>query len=79
MKWMFTAAALLSAGWAFSAEPAGLLAGYQAEARKIDAAFAASAQRGAQFFGAKHGNEWSCANCHGNPPNCGAACFASSA
>jgi cytochrome c peroxidase len=68
MKWMISAAALLAAGSAFSAEPAGLLAAYQAEARKSNAAFAASAQRGAQFFGEKHGNEWSCASCHGSPP-----------
>lgn len=68
MKYMFSAAALAVAASALGAEPAGLLAGYQAEARKIDATFAASAQRGAQFFGAKHGNEWSCASCHGNPP-----------
>ena len=68
MKWMFSAAALLAVGSAFGAEPAGLLAGYQTEARKNDAGFAASAQRGAQFFSAKHGNEWSCASCHGSPP-----------
>lgn len=68
MKWMFTVAALAAAGSTFAAEPAGLLAGYQAEARKSDAAFAASAQRGAQFFSEKHGSEWSCASCHGNPP-----------
>ncbi len=61
-------AALALAGPAAAADPAGLLAGYQAEARKADAAFSASAQRGAQFFNARHGNEWSCASCHGSPP-----------
>ena len=61
-------AALALAGPAAAADPAGLLAGYQAEARKGDAAFSASAQRGAQFFNARHGNEWSCASCHGSPP-----------
>jgi hypothetical protein len=68
MKWMFTAAALALAGTASAAGPASFLAGYQAEARKTDGAFAASAQRGAQFFNAAHGNAWSCASCHGNPP-----------
>ncbi|WKZ85443.1 DUF1924 domain-containing protein [Ralstonia pickettii] len=24
--------------------------------------------RGQQFFTSKHGREWSCASCHGNPP-----------
>ncbi|MEW6707069.1 MAG: DUF1924 domain-containing protein [Pseudomonadota bacterium] len=24
--------------------------------------------RGEQFFTTKHGREWSCASCHGNPP-----------
>ena len=28
----------------------------------------ASAPRGAQFFAARHGNDWSCASCHGAPP-----------
>jgi cytochrome c peroxidase len=45
-----------------------LLGGYQGEARKADPAFTASASRGEAFFNARHGNEWSCASCHGNPP-----------
>jgi hypothetical protein len=45
-----------------------LLGGYQGEARKADPAFTASASRGEAFFNAKHGNEWSCASCHGSPP-----------
>lgn len=28
----------------------------------------ASAERGRAFFTARHGGEWSCASCHGNPP-----------
>ena len=64
MKDILLGAALAFAGPAL-ADPAGLLAGYQADARKSDAAFAASAPRGAQFFGATHGGEWSCASCHG--------------
>ena len=68
MKIIPLAAALALAGPAVAADPAGLLAGYQADARKADAAFAASGQRGEQFFNATHGGEWSCASCHGNPP-----------
>jgi hypothetical protein len=68
MKAILVAAALAATGTALAAEPAGLLAGYQAEARKADAAFAASAGRGEAFFNARHGNEWSCASCHGSPP-----------
>lgn len=68
MKAMFLAAALAFSGTAFAADPAGLLVGYQAEARKADAAFAASARRGETFFNSRHGNEWSCSSCHGNPP-----------
>ena len=60
-------AAILVAGPAAAADPAGLLAGYQAEARKGNGAFNASASRGEQFFTARHGNEWSCASCHGAP------------
>lgn len=62
------AAAGVAAGPALAADPAGLLASYQAEARRTEAAFRASASRGEQFFNARHGGEWSCASCHGNPP-----------
>lgn len=27
------------------------------------------ATRGEQFFNSKHGNDWSCASCHGMPPS----------
>jgi len=33
------------------------------------AAAPGDARRGEAFFGAKHGNTWSCASCHGLPPN----------
>jgi len=68
MRTISLAAALTLTGSAFAADPAALLSGYQAQARKADAAFAPSAQRGAQFFAARHGNDWSCASCHGAPP-----------
>ena len=61
-------AALALAGAAQAAQPGELLAGYEAEARKAEAGFRASATRGEQLFNARHGGEWSCASCHGNPP-----------
>lgn len=67
MRTILLAAAVLAAP-AQAADPAGLLAGYQSQARKADVAFAPSAQRGGQFFTARHGNDWSCASCHGAPP-----------
>ena len=69
MKAIFLAAALASGGTAIAADPAGLLAGYQAEAKKIDPSFAASVARGESFFNARHGREWSCSSCHGSPPS----------
>ena len=47
-------------GGAQAATPAELLAGYGAQG---------DAARGQQFFNSKHGQEWSCASCHGNPPS----------
>ncbi len=63
-------AALVGAALPAGAEtPAQLLAGYEAQAKKESAAFSGfSADRGEQFFGARHGAEWSCASCHGSPP-----------
>lgn len=48
---------------AVAATPVELLAGYTAQA----GAPAVSA-RGQQFFTTRHGRDWSCASCHGNPP-----------
>ena len=68
MKAKVLAAALAFSGSALAAGPASLLAGYQAEAKRADSSFAASVTRGEAFFNARHGNEWSCASCHGSPP-----------
>jgi len=46
-----------------AATPAELLTGYSAQAGA-----AADANRGQQFFSARHGKEWSCATCHGAVP-----------
>jgi cytochrome c len=64
--WITGAAALLWLGLApaaLAATPAEQLAGYSAQAGAP-----ANAARGQQFFTAKHGQEWSCATCHGNSP-----------
>lgn len=56
----FTIATLSSAR---AATPQELLADYAAQAGT-----AASAPRGAALFTQRHGQEWSCATCHGAPP-----------
>ena len=43
--------------------PAQQLAHWNAQAST-----AGQAARGQTFFNARHGGEWSCASCHGNPP-----------
>ena len=48
---------------ALAATPAGLLAGYTAQAGKP-----AVAARGQQFFTSRHGTDWSCSSCHGLTP-----------
>jgi mono/diheme cytochrome c family protein len=66
MRSVFVAAAMVLAATAQAAQPGELLAGYEAAARRETPAFAGnSPSRGEQFFNARHGNEWSCASCHG--------------
>ena len=66
MRSIFVAAALALAGTAQAVQPGELLAGYEATARRESPAFSGvSASRGEQFFNARHGNDWSCASCHG--------------
>jgi hypothetical protein len=48
---------------AHAATPAQLLAGYSAQAGT-----GAVPDRGQQLFTTRHGNEWSCASCHGAVP-----------
>lgn len=40
----------------------------QLERFATQAASAGQAERGRDFFNARHGGEWSCASCHGQPP-----------
>ena len=64
--WMPLAAALALlaplAGQAADTTPAQQQARFNAEAGSPG-----QAQRGGQFFTSRHGGEWSCASCHGNP------------
>ena len=57
------AVTLLGLTPAWGATPPEFLAQYSAQA-----ASAVNAQRGQQFFAAKHGREWSCASCHTHNP-----------
>ena len=59
---VFTATLVLSVP-THAATPAELLAQYSAQAGG-----APQAQRGQQWFNARHGREWSCASCHGALP-----------
>jgi hypothetical protein len=58
---LFAGAVLATA--AHAATPAQLLAGYSAQAGSPP-----SPARGQQLFTTRHGNEWSCASCHGAVP-----------
>lgn len=40
----------------------------QLERWRAQAGAAGQAERGRAFFTSRHGGEWSCASCHGNPP-----------
>ncbi|TNF60740.1 MAG: DUF1924 domain-containing protein [Burkholderiales bacterium] len=57
------ATGLTALAWAGDTTPAQQLARWSAEAGAP-----ASASRGQAFFTARHGGEWSCASCHGQPP-----------
>jgi hypothetical protein len=59
--------AVLAAATAYAA-PADVLREYESAARASAPAFAASAERGAQFFRSTHGGDWSCASCHTQKP-----------
>ncbi len=64
---LFTALVLSTGGTgaahAADTSPAQQLAHWSAQAGTPG-----SAARGQTFFNAKHGGEWSCASCHGQPP-----------
>lgn len=54
---------------AFAATPAEIEADYAAQARQAVPGFSGfSAARGEQLYRSTHGNDWSCASCHGATP-----------
>jgi len=63
---LWVAVSLGYAAWpASAATPVEIQRGFEAAAREGNPGFAGfSAQRGEQFFKAKHSNDWSCASCH---------------
>lgn len=66
---MLTLLVLATTHAAWAETPAGILSSLETAARQTDRGFRGfSAPRGEQFFKATHGNEWSCASCHGNDP-----------
>jgi hypothetical protein len=66
---LFTAGALLAASAALAQPPVDVLTALAVTARSESPAFAGfSAQRGAAFFRAQHGSDWTCTTCHGADP-----------
>ena len=64
-----TVALLLAAGPVRSERPADFETAFAAEARALDPGFSGfDAARGRRFFSDRHGNDWSCASCHGQDP-----------
>ena len=56
-------------GLAAAESPLDIERALEAEARRSTPAFGGfSAQRGQQFFSARHGGEWSCGTCHTSDP-----------
>ncbi len=62
------AALALAAATAGAATPAEIQQSLEAQARSQPGFAGFSAARGAQFFKATHGAEWSCASCHTADP-----------
>jgi hypothetical protein len=59
----------LVAATSAQAAPADFLKEFETQARAESAAFKGfSAERGSQFYRAKHGAEWSCSSCHTDNP-----------
>jgi len=67
---LFAAASLtLAAASVPAATPADIQKGFESDARQGAPGFAGfSAQRGEQFFKARHGSDWACATCHSENP-----------
>lgn len=63
MRHMLVIAAVLLAAGAQAESPRDFLARFEQQA-----GVPASAERGARFFTARHGGEWSCSSCHTERP-----------
>jgi hypothetical protein len=53
---------------AFAETPGQILASIESSARSAPGFQGFSAERGKQFFGTTHGNDWSCVSCHTDNP-----------
>lgn len=62
---MLVACLAVAAG---TAQAGDTTAAQQLERFSAQAGTAGLAERGRIFFTSRHGGEWSCASCHGNPP-----------
>lgn len=62
------AGAALSMGLATLAQAADTTPAQQLARWSAEAGAPGNAARGQSFFNARHGGEWSCASCHGQPP-----------
>jgi hypothetical protein len=69
IKYLVAAGLGLATLPALAVTPAEIQQGFAAAARQSAPGFPGfSAQRGEQFFKARHGNDWSCASCHTSNP-----------
>ncbi len=69
IRYLVAAGLGLTALPALAVTPAEIQRSFEAAARQSAPGFAGfSAQRGEQFFKARHGNDWSCASCHSANP-----------
>ena len=66
LAWIAAGASL--ALMSVAAQAADTSAGQQLQRWNAQAAAPGQAERGRVFFTSRHGGEWSCASCHGNPP-----------
>jgi hypothetical protein len=62
------AALALSAGLAGAAHAGDTTPAQQQAHWSAEAGTPGNAARGQRFFNSRHGGEWSCASCHGQPP-----------
>ena len=61
---------LIASAWlgASTVHAADTTASEQLKRWSVEAGAPGNAERGSVFFGSRHGAEWSCASCHGEPP-----------